>query len=65
MKFELVILKLKVINRGVRLIFTILERNYCFVPLGDYFGFSSNNLFRSPKCMNIINMNFIRNYNMI
>ena len=47
---------LKGINRGVRLIFTTLMRNYRFAPKDDYFGFCSNNLFRHPKCIYKINM---------
>ena len=55
MKFKLVVLGLKVINRSIRLIFTTLISEIIILPLGDYFDFSSNNLFWSPKCMyNII-----------
>ena len=56
MRFDLVIMGLKGINRGVRLIFTTLMRNYRFALKDDYFGFCSNNLFRHPKSMYNINM---------
>ena len=54
MRFELVILGLKVNNTSVRLILRHSCMKLPFCPLGDYFDFSSNNLFRSPKCMNNI-----------
>ena len=46
MRFGLIVIGRKVINKSVRLIFTTLEQNDCFTPKDDYFGFSFNNLFQ-------------------
>ena len=45
MRFDLIIMDLKVINKSIILIFTILESNYRFVSKDNMLGLTSKNYY--------------------